>query len=160
MSIANDQERLQSNFKRAKVLVIDDSDDHWFLIQNALRECLPEIASVRVADPVEALALLSDWSTQEWEIPKLILQDLYLPDREDGWDLLRQIKAMPAPCNQIPIIMFSSSDTREDITDAYHYGCASYLVKPISYEGWINYFQELRSYWWETVTLPPMQFSV
>lgn len=160
MSIATDQERLQSNFKRAKVLVIEDSDDHWFLIQSAMRECLPEVSAVRVAAPLDALVLLRDWSTQEWEIPKLIFQDLYVPERQDGWNLLRQIKAMPVPCNQVPVIVFSSSDIRDDITEAYQYGCASYLVKPTGYEGWITYFQELRAYWWETVTLPPMQFSV
>ena len=160
MLLSKDHESLKANFKRAKVLVVEDSDDHWTLIKNAMQQCLSEVTPVRVATPALAMVLLTDWSTQEWEIPKLIFQDLYLPNRTDGWQLLQQIKAMPFPCNQVPVILLSSSDARADIEEAYQRGSSSYLVKPLNFEGWLAYFQEVRSYWWETVTLPPIRFSV
>ena len=149
-----------ANFKRAKVLVIEDNEDHWTLIKNAMQHCLPEVTAVWAQTSNQAMGFLNDWSIQEWELPKLILQDLYLPTRQDGWELLEQIKAMPAPCSQIPIIMLSASDMPADISDAYQRGIASYMIKPTDFTGWFTYFQELRSYWWETVTLPPMRFSV
>ncbi len=160
MLLSKNHETIKANFNRAKVLVIEDNVDHWTLMKNAMQQCLPEVTPVRVDTPDQALALLSDWRTQEWEIPKLILQDLYLPDRTDGWFLLEQIKAMPSPCNQIPVVVLSSSDNRTDIEEAYRRGSASYLVKPTNFAQWLAYFQELRVYWWETVTLPPIQFSV
>ena len=92
-------------------------------------------------------------------MPKLIILDLYLPKRADGLELLRQIKALPSPCNQLPVVMLSSSSDRTDISQSYQYGGSSYLVKPTDFEAWLTYFQELRTYWWETVTLPPLQFS-
>ncbi|WP_420151222.1 response regulator [Spirosoma sp.] len=155
----NEQVTYQTNFKWAKVLIIEDSTDHWMLIQNAMQRCLPEVTPVHVNSAAKAIDLLNEWCTQEWEIPKLIFQDLYLPNREDGWNLLKQIKALPGPCNRIPLIILSSSASNADIEEAYRRGSSSYLVKPTKFEGWIAYFQELRSYWWETVTLPPMQFS-
>ncbi|MBD2754335.1 response regulator [Spirosoma validum] len=160
MLLINNHETIRANFKRAKVLIIEDSNDHWMLIKNVMQQCLPEVVPVRVDTPDKALILLHSWTTQEWEIPKLILQDLYLPDRADGWYLLDQIKAMPSPCNRIPVVVLSSSNARKDIEEAYRRGSSSYLVKPTNYEGWHAFFQELRAYWWETVTLPPIQFSL
>lgn len=154
----HDQPGIKANFKRAKVLFIEDSDDHWLLIERAMQECLPEITLVRALSPQQALAFLHEWQHQEWEIPKLIIQDLYLPNRAAGWQLLRQIKQMPAPFGQVPVIMLSSSDDAEDVMEAYTIGASSYLVKPTMFAEWIAYFQELRTYWWETVSLPPLQY--
>lgn len=160
MPLPKEKETRKANFTQAKVLLVEDNNDHYLLIERAMKEYLPEVSLVHVGTPLEALSLLDEWSTQEWEMPKLILQDLYLPAREDGWYLLEQIKLMPIPGNQIPVIILSSSDNREDIEEVYQRGGTSYLIKPASFAGWQTYFQELRAYWWETVTLPPLQFSV
>jgi CheY-like chemotaxis protein len=150
----------KENLRRAKVLVIEDNDDQWLLIQKALKEILPEITTMRVSSPTQALVLLEEWQTQEWEIPKLILLDLYLPENRDGWDLLQQIKRMASPINQIPIVMLSASVGETDIRKAYELGVSSYLVKPVEFQDWLTCFREFRTYWWETVTLPPMQFKL
>ena len=150
----------KANFKRAKVLIVEDNDDQWLLIQKAMKEVLPEVATVRVSVPVQALVLLEEWETQEWEIPKMILLDLYLPENKDGWDLLQQIKSLPSPFNRIPIVMLSASVSQTDIKTAYEFGVSSYLVKPVDFQDWLTYFQELRTYWWETVTLPPLQYKL
>ncbi|GAB4054337.1 response regulator [Spirosoma litoris] len=150
----------KANFRRAKVLAIEDNDDQWLVIQKAITEILPELTTVRVSAPAQALTLLEEWQTQEWEIPKLILLDLYLPQDSDGWDLLQQIKNMPPPFNRIPIVMLSSSMSKTNIRTAYELGISSYLVKPIDFQEWLSYFRELRTYWWETVTLPPLQYKL
>ncbi len=63
------------------------------------------------------------------------------------------------PCNLVPVIMLSGSDRRSDISEAYSWGSSSYLVKPITFAGWLDYFKQLRTYWWETVTLPVIRPS-
>ena len=150
----------KANFRWAKILVIDDNEDHWLVIQKAMREILPEVTPVWVDTPQQALALLQEYSCQEWEMPKLILLDLYLPRHTDGWQLLKQIKAMSSPLDHIPIVMLSSSVNNTDILEAYTQGVSSYLVKPVDFEGWLAYFREIREYWWETVTLPLVQFKL
>lgn len=155
------QERVRSNFKRAKLLLIDDdSDEQWVIMKKAMQQALPEVSLVPVATAEEASQLLSEWSTQEWELPKLIMLDLYLPTREDGWQLLRRIKAMSEPCSRIPIVALGALADMADIEATYQYGVSSYVVKPIGFDGWLTYLRELRTYWWETVTLPPVQFSL
>ncbi|QMW03961.1 response regulator [Spirosoma foliorum] len=150
---------IKANFRFAKILVIEDNDDHWLLTRQAMEQSLPEVTLVRVATPIQAMTLLNEWHYQEWEIPKLILLDLYLPSSEDGWTLLKQIKQMPSPINQIRIVMLSSSEDKADIVKAYQLGVSSYLVKPTTFSDWLFYFQELRAYWWETVSLPPTHYS-
>lgn len=157
MPVSN-HERNPGNWKHGKVLVIEDSADHMVLIENAMRYCLPTVELVSVDTPDKALTLLNAWSTQEWELPKLILQDLYLPTKADGWNLLRQIKTMSLASRQIPVVVLSSSNSRTDIEEAYQFGSTLYIVKPFDFAGWLRYFQALRTYWWETATLPPMQF--
>ena len=152
--------RVQKQAKQVKILVIEDNTDHWVLMRKALQECIPEANPVHVTNSEQALDLLNEWNTQEWELPKLIFQDLYLPAREDGWHLLQQIKTMAPACSRIPIVMLSSSNDRTDVIESYQHGVASYLVKPANFMEWLTYFNELRTYWWDTVTLPTVQFSV
>lgn len=151
---------MPANRKGAKILVIEDNDDHWVLIQTAIQQRLPEVTPIRVVSPQQALNLLEEWLTQEWDLPQLILQDLYLPTCQEGWALLKQIKAMPPVINQIPITMLSSSDDAADIIQSYAQGVSSYAVKPVGFAEWLTFFGELRAYWWETVTLPKWSFSL
>lgn len=159
MTESADHQAAKANFKRAKVLVIEDNDDHWFLMSRAMQECLPEITAIRAATPAETQPLLMNWRTNEWEMPKLIVLDLYVPERENAWQFLQQIRSMPSPCNQVPVVLLSYSNAPADINEAYQRGVSSYLVKPTEFSGWLDYFRQLRTYWWETVTLPPMQLS-
>ncbi|GAB4044263.1 response regulator [Spirosoma jeollabukense] len=151
---------MRNKIKQVKVLFIEDSADHRTLMKSALQQCIPEVNPVFVDKPEEALDLLNEWNTQEWELPKLIFQDLYMPNREDGWHLLQQIKALSSSCNRIPVVMLSSSNSHTDIVDAYQRGVASYLVKPTVFREWLDYFNELRTYWVDTVTLPPVRFTI
>ncbi len=148
------------NFKRAKLLIIEDDADHRLVMQKVLAHCLPDVSLLCVDNANEALQLMNDWCTQEWELPKMIVQDLYMPNRATGWDILQQLKQLPSPGNHIPVIIFSSSNNADDIAQAYKLGAASYLVKPIDAESWSTFLNELCIYWWEVVTLPPLQFSI
>ncbi|QHV93823.1 response regulator [Spirosoma endbachense] len=159
MKLTADQLARKSNFNQAKLLIVEDNDDHWLLIQSAIRQCLIEVTVVRVSTPQQALDRLDQWQYQEWEQPKLILLDLYLPRNSDGWQLLEQIKQMPAPLSHVPIVIFSSSEDNDDILKAYQLGASSYLIKPMNAEEWLFFFRKLRSYWWETATLPRSGFS-
>ncbi|WP_420147371.1 response regulator [Spirosoma sp.] len=148
-----------ANFRFSKILIVEDNDDQWVIIQQALRQCLSEITVVRAATVQKAITLLETWRHQEWETPKLILLDLYIPEKTDGWQLLRHIKTMSANYSRIPIVVFSSSNVNSDIVESYQLGVSSYVVKPTNFADWLAYLQELRSYWWETVTLPPVQYG-
>lgn len=144
----------RNNFKNAQLLIVEDNPDHGVIISNAVRQCLPEVKIVLIRTEAEALAYLEHCRLEEWNVPKLIILDLYLPERQNGWRVLDQIRAMPTALSKTPVIILSSSGDRKDVTESYERGCSSYLVKPKVYEEWLAYFRMLRTYWWETVTLP------
>ncbi|AKD54369.1 response regulator [Spirosoma radiotolerans] len=160
MPVSQPLDTIKTNFNRAKLLIVEDNLDHWMIMKKAMDQCLAEVTPVLATTAQQAITMLNEWHCQEWDAPKLILLDLYLPERTDGWALLRQIKNQPSPCNQIPVIILSTSNDSTDIADSYQLGSSSYIVKPNEFSGWLAYFKELRTYWWETVTLPPLQFSV
>jgi CheY-like chemotaxis protein len=149
-----------TNSKPVRILIIEDNDDHWLFIEKAIHMCFPEVAAIRVASAERALTFLEECLIEEWQLPRLILQDLYLPNLEDGLTFLRRVKAMPFACRQIPIVMLSSSAVRADIVEAYQAGISSYCLKPPGFEGWIALFKGLRVYWLETVALPRPYYSL
>lgn len=150
----------RNNFRNARLLLIEDNPDHVVIIRNAARYCLPEVNVVVVTTEKEVIDYLDNCRLEEWNMPKLILLDLYLPDRQSGWRVLGQIKALPTALSKTPVVLLSSSSSRSDIAEAYERGCSSYLVKPGVFDDWLAYFRMLRTYWWETVTLPTPGISV
>lgn len=149
---------VRDNFRNARLLIIDDNADHRFLIQKALQQSMPEVNVTLVANEDEAMAYLNQCQAGDREIPRLVLLDLYLPDRQSGWRLLDYIRDSSTAISKIPVVLFSNSDHRDDVTGSYQRGCSSYVVKPTLVSEWQLYFDLIRSYWWETVTLPKTSF--
>ena len=54
----------------------------------------------------------------------------------------------------LPVVILSNSYTTEDILAAYNAGCSSYLVKPITLKDWLDLFAMIKTYWWDTATIP------
>lgn len=150
----------RTSSKPVRIFLVEDNEDQGTLIQKIVQQSLPNVQIVWARSPEQALVQLDAWTYQEWEIPKLILMDLYMPDRIDGLALLEYIKNMPFPLGQVPVVTFSSSDNSADILRTYELGASSYLKKPVDYDQWLLYFQTLGSYWLETVTLPANRYRL
>ncbi|RRB00822.1 response regulator [Larkinella rosea] len=140
--------------RRARILVIEDNPDHQVVIKNAIHQSFTDVDLVLVTTESEAIEYLGNSVLTGLLLPQLILLELYLPKRENGWNCLNTIKNHYPETGQIPVIMFSNSTLSEDITKSYDLGAASYVVKPTDFTEWGAYFQTLKDYWWETVSLP------
>ena len=143
--------------KQASVLVVEDNRDQQVLIKYALQQCFKKVNPICVDSAEQALAYLNDCIEHHEDLPKLVLLDLYLPEAEQGWHLLQQIKSYPVRHN-IPVVVLSVSNADEDIQRSYQLGANSYIAKPLEYEQWLKHFNALRLYWWETVTLPRQSY--
>ena len=160
MNHSSNNSTVRDNFKNAKLLIIEDNADHCTIINRIIQSALPEVKAVILSTEEDALDYLNQCGVNENELPKLILLDLYLPDRQSGWRLLERIKTMRVAKGQIPVVILSSSGDQADVTEAYQRGCSSYVVKPSLATEWQTYFECLRMYWWETVTLPKVGLSM
>lgn len=147
---------LHSNFRKATLLVVEDNDDAWTLTRIAIRRALPELTLFRANTCEQALTYVTNCIEQRLPLPKLILQDLYMPDREAGLNLLKAIRKKLAAGQwpQLPVIITSSSLNPNDIDACYRCGASSYVVKSTNLSEQFVVYQSLRKFWWETSVLP------
>jgi len=78
-------------------------------------------------------------------MPDLVLLDLKLPGI-DGQEVLRQVKATPG-LRRLPVVVLTSSREQRDRMECYDYGVNSFLVKPISFDGFMDVVREVHAYW-------------
>jgi len=142
-----------SSKPKPRILVVEDNADQWFIIRWVLLQRFKEVEAIWVADVSEAMAYLEAGAAGQHPLPRLVLLDLYLPHRQAGWLLLEQIKTHPH-YRSIPVIVLSRSNRLEDISQSYRLRSSAYLVKPATYDQWLQYFTHFRRYWWGTVILP------
>ncbi len=88
-----------------------------------------------------------------YPLPSLVLLDLKLPGI-DGFEVLRQIKSPPV-LKRLPVIILTSSKEEGDRALSYDIGANSYLVKPVSFEGFLGVVREIEGYWLSLNIGPP-----
>jgi chemotaxis family two-component system response regulator Rcp1 len=84
--------------------------------------------------------------------PELVLLDLNLP-RRDGREVLAEAKADPA-LRTIPVVVFTTSQFREDVGEAYRLGANAYVSKPVGLQPFLEAMRTIESYWLQVVHLP------
>ena len=145
-----------SKGKPITILMADDDEDDRILTQDALEESRVRNTLYCVEDGVELLEYLrregqySDPTTSPR--PGLILLDLNMP-RKDGREALKEIKA-DAELRNIPVVILTTSGQEEDKIKGYNLGAASFITKPVNFEGLVELMKALGKYWIEFVELP------
>lgn len=145
-----------TNVKPITILMADDDEDDRLLTQDALAESRVLNELHFVEDGVELLEYFErkgkfvDKSISPR--PGLILLDLNMP-RMDGREALEAIKANPN-LKGIPVVILTTSKQEEDMVKGYNLGAASYITKPVTFDGLVELMKTLGKYWVEFVELP------
>jgi two-component system response regulator len=84
--------------------------------------------------------------------PSILLLDLNMP-RKDGREALQELKNDPR-FRAIRVIVMTTSKAEEDIVRSYDLSAASYITKPVTFEGLLDVIKALGRYWLEIVELP------
>jgi len=121
---------------------------------------LQAFAENKIVNPViicrdgeEALAFIHAHPTlDDPQLPALVLLDLHLP-KVDGLDVLYQIQ-QHAIWKQIPVVVLTVSHEIVDISRAYQLGANSYIVKPLSFSGFMEMMKHIKAYWLQ-INVPP-----
>ena len=135
------------------VLLVEDNAADADLTRETLGLAKFEIKLSVARDGVEALEFLN--GAGPWERPgqpTLILLDLNLP-RKDGRQVLAVLKS-DDQLRRIPVVIFSCSDSEDDITNCYHLGANCYIVKPVDLQAYREIVRALERFWLGAVTLP------
>ncbi|WP_064662476.1 response regulator [Pseudoalteromonas sp. MQS005] len=145
-----------TSVKPITILMADDDEDDRLLTQDALAESRVLNELHFVEDGVELLEYLErKGKFQDKTLsprPGLILLDLNMP-RMDGREALEAIKANPN-LKGIPVVILTTSKQEEDMVKGYNLGAASYITKPVTFDGLVELMKTLGKYWVEFVELP------
>ncbi len=124
------------------VLIADDDLDDQELIRDALLENnMSEDKMQWVNDGEELMSALR----HAVHLPSLIILDLNMP-KKDGKTALLEIRA-DQHLRHIPVIIFSTSDSSDDILDCYNIGSNTYMTKPSKYQELVDTMADVISYW-------------
>ena len=86
------------------------------------------------------------------DLPDLTILDLNLP-KKDGRAVLAEVKADPV-LRKIPIVIFSTSEARQDIERSYELGANCYVSKPGNLQGFISAVTSIGEFWFGLAHLP------
>jgi CheY-like chemotaxis protein len=113
-----------------RVLLVEDDEDHVFLIRRAMRGVDDLTVGVQVAsDGEDAVRILETSRRDAAHRPDLVVLDLRLP-KLSGHDVLRTIRADPALAST-PIVVLTSSEDPEEHARAKALGADDALCKPL-----------------------------
>ncbi len=134
------------------ILMADDDDDDCLMTKRALERNKVANPFITVPDGEALLEFIRGGNGGSPALPIVILLDLNMP-RMDGREALRRLKA-DQRLRRIPVVVFSTSQSEEDIQFCYEAGANSYIAKVLSFEELVKLIETFKNYWLGTVELP------
>ena len=139
------------------ILLVEDNPDDELLTLRALQKNNMGRNIFVVRDGAEALDFLFCRNTyadrDPHDLPGLILLDLKIP-KIDGLEVLNIIRT-DSRTQLVPVVVLTSSKEEQDLIRGYKGGANSYIRKPVDFNRFIEYVQELGLYWLRLNEGPP-----
>jgi chemotaxis family two-component system response regulator Rcp1 len=127
-----------------EVFLVEDNPADVLLVRVALSQ-IPFPVKLEVAkDGEEALKMLRSGDFE----PRLIILDLNMP-RVDGHTVLQQYQQ-----RKIPIVIFSSTQNKNEVQRALALGAREYVQKPIGFEPYADAVRGMVNRWISPPELP------
>jgi signal transduction histidine kinase/CheY-like chemotaxis protein len=113
------------DLRGVRVLVVDDDADSRELLRNAFELCRAEVLEASSApEGLETLLRVQ---------PRILVSDVGMPG-EDGYSLMRRVRALPPPHGQTPAVALTAFARPEDQALAFEAGFQTHLSKPVHTE--------------------------
>jgi len=139
------------------ILLVEDNPDDELLTLRALQKNNMGRNTFVVRDGTEALDFLfcrnSYADRDPHDLPGLILLDLKIP-KIDGLEVLNIIRT-DSRTQLVPVVVLTSSKEEQDLIRGYKGGANSYIRKPVDFNRFMEYVQELGLYWLRLNEGPP-----
>lgn len=116
--------------QKIMILLIEDDIDDVELLKEAL-------TNTNISYTIEVIMegdKVAPYLENQHVTPDIIVMDLNLP-KTDGREIMKHIKAKDKFKN-IPLIVLSTSSSKEDIDYSYLMGVDKFITKPITMDGW------------------------
>lgn len=137
------------------ILLVDDSEDDVLLARKVFATLnLPHVLHVAMnaAQALDYLNCSGKHSDRKKTPPDLLLLDINMPGM-DGLELLKTLKAHKDH-KKIPVIILTTSASRDDIRKSFENGAASFITKPNSFDAYRDLMTQFSKYWVSVSALP------
>lgn len=129
--------------KQVNILLVEDDELDIENVERAFRKNNIRNPLWVAIDGEEALRILRgpDYPRER----RLVLLDLNLP-RRSGIELLQEIRRDPA-LHPTSVVVLTTSNEDRDRTEAYKLNVAGYLLKPVTFQSFVEMMSALSRYW-------------
>jgi CheY-like chemotaxis protein len=129
------------------ILLVDDDQVDVMNVQRAFKKNNITHQLYVANNGIEALELLRGYEGVKKisPPPKVILLDINMP-KMNGIEFLRELREDPV-LHSISVFIMTTSNDDKDKFDAYNLNVAGYIVKPVSFEKFVNTVAVLNNYW-------------
>jgi len=110
------------------ILLIDDDPDDADIFSDAVEDLNFDATFNHFSNGIKALESLADHSTFP---PDIIFLDINMPTIT-GWECLRELKKI-AYLQNIPIVMYTTSNLSKEVINAKDAGASAFLSKPCNF---------------------------
>jgi PAS domain S-box-containing protein len=114
---------VRPSLKGRRLLVVDDEADARELVVVALRSAGADVSAVASAG--EAFRAIAEDTP-----PDVLISDISMPD-EDGFELIRRVRALPGKRGKLPAIALTAYARPEDARQVFMAGFQVHLPKPV-----------------------------
>ncbi len=131
----------------ARILLVEDNEDHAYLLIRALRKVGNENMDVQHIDNgIDAIEHLNQ-AQKDNQLPDLVLLDLQIPGL-NGHAVLKKIK-QDTGTSMTPVIILTTSDAAQDRQEAYAAHANGYVVKPTGPKSYNKLAHSVHDFWLE-----------
>ena len=130
------------------ILLIEDDEVDIMTVKRAFKKGNITNPLYVAGDGLEALAMLRGEAGRPSLIPldrRIILLDLNMP-KMNGLEFLKALRSDPT-LGDIPVVILTTSNEEKDRIQAYHLNVAGYILKPISFNAFVDHMVTLNHYW-------------
>jgi CheY-like chemotaxis protein len=135
--------------KKLSILLVDDDEIDVMTVKRAFKKNNLEHQLWVASNGIEALEILRENPKNSSgcfpPCNRLILLDLNMP-RMGGIEFLKEMRKDLA-IKAIPVVVLTTSNEDKDKVNAYNFNVAGYLVKPVTFDKFVETIATLNQYW-------------
>ena len=131
-----------SEEKLINILLVEDDEVDIMNVQRAFRKNNINNPLFIARNGLEALEMLH---SQQIPKPHVIILDINMP-KMNGLEFLQAMRA-DENLKRISVFVMTTSNEDSDKLNAYNLNVAGYILKPLSFEKFLNSVATLNSYW-------------
>lgn len=134
------------------VILVEDSKPDAELVRTIIEDLNMDIEVIWFKNGMECLEYLNKGNLKSSNNRRkiLMLMDLNMP-KLNGHELL-DFLSKDEIYKKIPKIVYTTSNSSQDINNAYEKGALSYIIKPFDFDETVIKISSLIKYWFETIT--------